>query len=135
MGGRQSDPETKSRTVEWLTLLPVLDLVIRVVKQAGAASEADTDRDGVLSYAAETHALGAGIAMGLLAFASGDAQLVGGIISAVLYGNRGSQVRDLTLLKDITKEFQYWLFGVVIGAALGMGYRLITGAPLQGIGI
>ncbi|SEO70393.1 hypothetical protein SAMN05216388_101751 [Halorientalis persicus] len=42
----------------------MLDTIIRLLRQAGAYRESDTDRNGVLSYAAETHAVGYGGALG-----------------------------------------------------------------------
>ena len=38
------------------------------IKEAGAASEDDTERDGFLSYSGETHAVGVGIYYGFIDF-------------------------------------------------------------------
>jgi hypothetical protein len=42
----------------------MLDTIIRLIKQAGAYRESETDRNGLLSYAAESHAVGYGGALG-----------------------------------------------------------------------
>jgi len=44
------------KPVEWIR---------RRIREAGAPSEADTDRDGVFSYAAETHAFTVGVHDGI----------------------------------------------------------------------
>jgi hypothetical protein len=42
-----------------------VDWIRRRVREAGSPSEADTDRDGAFSYAAETHAFAIGLHDGL----------------------------------------------------------------------
>lgn len=105
-----------------LPLVP-FDRVIGFVKTAGAESEDATERDGFLSYHAETHALGTGIGVGFAAAASGELQLVGFVVAAILYGNRGSSVFSGKLLQDINQEKQYFLAGLVVGAVLGVATR------------
>jgi len=46
----------------------MLDRILRFLRGAGAKSESDTDRDGFLSYAGETHALALGIYHGFKDF-------------------------------------------------------------------
>lgn len=115
--------EVLSSKVAWLSGMNALEAVIRFGKQAGAPSESETDRDGFLSHAAETHAAGAGLGAGFMIAASGDFRYFGLLYETVVLGNRGEQVFEGRLLKDIQQEKHYFLGGLVLGAALGMASR------------
>ncbi|GGM64397.1 hypothetical protein J2752_000437 [Halarchaeum rubridurum] len=105
----------------------VLDRVVAWIKAAGAASETDSARDGFLSYHAESHALGLGLAAGWFFVATGQTQLLSIIYAAAVYGrartvNGGARRR---VLADVTQEWHYALGGVVAGAVLATLLALV----------
>lgn len=124
--------EILSSKAAWLSGMNALEALIRFGKQAGAPSESATDRDGFLSYAAETHAAGAGLGAGFMIAASGELRYFGVLYEAVILGNRGGRVFEGQLLKDIQQEPQYFLGGLVLGAVLGMACRGLEGVVTLG---
>jgi len=93
------------------------------VASAGAKTESASKRDGFLSYHAESHALGMGIAAGWFFAATGRTELLGMVYAAAVYGkahevNGGKRRR---ILEDVRQEWHYALGGVVLGAVLGGG--------------
>lgn len=94
--------------------------VVRAIKRAGAADEDDYGYNGFLSHHAETHALGMGIAAGWWYGAEGEVELLsmvyGAAVNARAHASNGKRRR---ILRDISQEWHYALFGVVIGAVLG----------------
>lgn len=104
--------------------LTAIDRVVRFIEEAGAPSERRTDRDGFLSYAAETHAVGAGIGLGFMIASTGEWRYLGVLLELVLFGNRGETRLGATLLRDILKERHYFLSGLVIGAMVGVWIRV-----------
>lgn len=103
-------------------------LILRV-KQAGAKKEAHTKRDGFLSYHAESHAAGMGIAAGWYATAQGSTELLGLVYGAAVYGRaHASNGKRRRILRDIVQEPHYALGGVVFGAVLGMFGNLLIDA-------
>ena len=112
--------------VSRLTGLTSIDQAVRLIKQAGAPSESATERDGFLSYAAETHAAGAGLGVGFTIAASGELRWFGLVYQAVILGNRGDRLFEGRLLSDIQGEKYYFLGGLVAGAAFGLLARFVT---------
>jgi len=113
--------------VSRLTGLTSIDQIVRLIKQAGGPSESATERDGFLSYAAETHAVGAGLGFGFTIAASGELRYFGVVYQAVILGNRGGRLFQRQLLEDVTKEKQYFLGGLVAGSVLGLIARYAEG--------
>jgi hypothetical protein len=98
----------------------ILKRLIRFSKQAGAVDEESFDRNGFLSYHAETHAAGMGIAAGWWYGAEGETQLLSWVYGAAVYGRaHASNGKRRRILKDIAQEPHYALGGVVVGAVLG----------------
>jgi hypothetical protein len=112
-----SSPDGTTRESPSPTLLKRL---VVLAKQAGGETEPKTKRDGFLSYHAETHALGMGIAAGWWYGAEGDTQLLslvyGAAVEARAHAANGKRRR---ILRDIAAEPHYALAGVVAGAVLG----------------
>jgi len=73
----------------------LIDFVRRRIREAGASSESDTERDGAFSYKAESHAFGIGL----------------------YYGIRHAPVRQRTYPDhpDVQAERPYFAFGYVVG--------------------
>ena len=98
----------------------MLEEALRWVKSAGAVSESDSDRDGFLSYHAESHAAGMGIAAGWFATATGETQLLSIVYAAAVYGKaQGTNDKRRRIVRDVVEEPHYGLGGIVVGAALG----------------
>lgn len=98
----------------------LVERAVRFFKSAGAVDEDDYDRDGFLSYHAESHAAGMGIAAGWFLGATGRTELLSTVYGAAVYGKaqaRSSKRRRI--LKDIVDEPHYALGGVVVGGVLG----------------
>jgi len=95
------------------------------IKQAGASSESDTDRNGFLSHKAESHALGIGFGLGFIGGKRGNLRYVGGLLAVILYGNRGDTTLSGDLVTDVRKELPYFLVGVVCGFVLGVGTDVV----------
>lgn len=127
------DPDVISNRVAQFTGLTVIDRFVRLIKQAGAYREEDTERDGFLSYASETHSVGAGLGLGFAIGASAQFSFLGVILSFVIYGNRGEKFLSPTLIRDIRKEVHYFLGGLFAGLILGIAVRLLfgLGVPMQ----
>lgn len=107
--------------------------LVTIIKQAGAGSEDDTERDGAFSYHAETHAAAVGLAAGFFATATGDERFLSLILAAAVYGQ--ARYRDKTpkrrrILQDIRQEPHYALAFAVLGALLGALVRITVG-PLS----
>jgi len=92
---------------------------IRFARQAGAAREGGTGRSGFLSWHAETHSLGIGLAAGFYYGATGDKRLMAAIVGIALAAERGQTALDPKIAEDIRQEPHYALAGVVPGYMLG----------------
>lgn len=126
--------ELKSPLVGVLSGLPAIDRIIRLIKQAGAPKESTYERDGFLSYHAESHAAGAGIGLGFAILASGELRYLGVLLQVVLFGNRGEKLLEPKLLGDVKQERHYFLGGLVTGAVFGLLARLAVGTGIPGVG-
>jgi len=103
--------------------MTLLERLIRFGKAAGAARESDTDRDGFLSYHAESHSAALGLSGGWFAVVQGDMALLSVVYSAAVYGKvtgMGDNPKRRRLLRDVAEEPHYALVGVVVGALLGL---------------
>lgn len=108
-----------------------IDRLVRFVKSAGAASEAATDRNGFLSYHAETHAVGLGVAAGFAAVAWGRESLLSLVYAAAVHGRVGqSDGKRRRVVKDCRQEPHYCLGGIVMGALLAAWMRVWLGKSL-----
>lgn len=117
----------KSDRLAQITGLTILDRVVHLIKQAGQPAEADTKRDGFLSYKSESHSLGAGLGIGFAIGASGELSILGGILTFVIYGNRDGIILSAELIRDIRAEVPYFLGGLFFGLVLGIVARLALG--------
>lgn len=107
--------------------------LINLVRTAGAYRESDTERDGFLSYAAETHSVGYGLAVGAaialnLAGVPWVLELVfvalGGVGAKRRFGNE-------RVMREITDEPQYFLGALVLGfVVVGLVAVFLGGATL-----
>lgn len=96
------------------------------VSTAGAAREADTARNGFLSYHAESHAAGVGIGAGFAAAKTGDVRFIG-VVMSIAFGvkrqgggkNAVAHALDPKVVADIRQEPHYAIGGVVLGAVIG----------------
>jgi len=131
----EASPTIAKRIVMYLKMLGLRDL-IPFVESAGAPTEGDYDRNGFLSYHAETHALGMGIAAGWWYGATGSNELLSLVYGAAVNGRaHASNGKRRRILKDIVQEPHYSLGGVVLGAVLGTltsrtGFQVIELAEL-----
>jgi hypothetical protein len=90
------------------------------IQAAGAKTEADSERDGFLSYHAESHAVGLGISAGWFATATGQTQLLSVVYAAAVYGKAsGVNEKRTRVVRDVVEEPHYGLGGVVVGAVFG----------------
>jgi len=102
--------------------MSILEFLLRFIKTAGQPTEADTDRDGFLSYKAETHSVGLGIAAGFAASAHGETKLLALVYGAAVYGKSMGEDESgqrRRLWKDVKAEPHYAVGGVVLGSVLG----------------
>lgn len=105
-----------------------LDRFVAWVKAAGAPTEASHDRNGFLSYHAETHAVGMGVAAGYTAAAFSEASLLGIVYGTAVHGRiRQSEGKRRRIIADVRQEPHYALGGVVVGGLLGALTRLAIG--------
>lgn len=97
-----------------------------LIEDAGAKSESDSERDGFLSYHAESHAAGVGLGLGFAAVATGNVQWLGLVLPAVTAGLRAKNREFGKILTDVRQEPHYALGGLVAGALLGLVARLFV---------
>lgn len=90
------------------------------IKEAGASKEANTERNGFLSYHAETHALVVGFAVGVLGGYRDSMALVALILPAITSGLRAKDKEFSKILTDLKQEPHYGLFGIAIGLIVGI---------------
>lgn len=102
------------------------ETLLQLVKTAGAASEDDTERDGFLSYAGETHALGTGLGVGFVAMATGRTRLLGLLLVAVLYGRQGKTALSPRLFRQLVEELPYFAVGLALGGGFGLLARPVV---------
>jgi hypothetical protein len=95
------------------------------IEDAGAKTESDSERNGFLSYHAESHAAGVGLGIAWLAMVTGNLQLLGLVVPAITAGLRAKNREFSKILTDIKQEPHYTLGGLVVGATLGVGVRMV----------
>lgn len=109
-----------------------LEYIIAIIKSAGQPTEADSERDGFLSYKSESHAAGMGIAAGFYYGAEGNTRLLSLVYTGAVYGTakekNGQRGR---IWRDIVKEPHYALGGVIVGVLLGILTRVAQGRPAE----
>lgn len=103
------------------------DPIPDVIEDAGAPTEADSERNGFLSYHAESHAVGVGLGIGLAAVATGNIRWIGLVWPAITTGLRGKNKEFAKILADVKQEPHYGVAGLAVGAVLGAIVRLATG--------
>lgn len=101
--------------------------LLRVLRSSDAPTESESDRDGVLSYAAEWHALEIGLAVGFLAAVSGEWHLAL-LVATVALGVRKAQGKTL---REVAREGWYALSGLFVGAIIGMVGKSVAGGALS----
>lgn len=82
-------------------------------------TESDTDRDGVLSYAGEYHALAIGAFLGVAVGLTGDTTVLMAAVAIVL----GKAKYSNPHLKDATQEVAYTASGFVVTLPMAAGLR------------
>lgn len=102
------------------------DPIPGVIEDAGAATESDSDRNGFLSYHAESHAAGVGLGVGWLALVTGDLQYLGLIVPALTAGLRAKNKQFGKILTDVRQEPHYALGALVVGGVLGALMGLVV---------
>ena len=80
-----------------------------------AGSEEETERDGLLSYAGEWHALILGTAVGLT-----GSPVFMGLFIAFVFGVVGGTLRETSQMRDALEEQAYSSFGVILGYLLNV---------------
>jgi hypothetical protein len=103
----------------------MLGPILKYIRQAGAKREQDTDRDGFLSYHAESHAVAVGAGAGFVAVATDETKLLGALLPAVTSGLRAKDREFGRILADVRQEPHYALGGLVLGAAVGALTRVV----------
>lgn len=83
-------------------------------------TEESTERDGILSYSKEWHALIIGLVTGLFVGLSGSYE-IGAFVSAIALGVK---VAPSKKLKQLRKEPWYALGGIGIGTVFGIFVRI-----------
>lgn len=96
--------------------------LLDLLRASGASSEEETDRNGLLSWSGEYHALEIGLAVGFLAAVSGRWELAV-LVATVALGARKAQ--DKTL-REVAHEGWYALSGLLVGAVIGVKIRTIV---------
>lgn len=101
----------------------LIDRLIEFFRNADAPREADSERDGLLSYAAEWHALEIGLFVGI----SGQWELITALAGFAVGGAAlNSQLRDVQHVRDAAREPGYAAAGIVIGLGI---YSVSVGVP------
>jgi hypothetical protein len=103
------------------------DPIPDAIEDAGAPTESDSDRNGFLSYHAESHAVGVGLGVGFVAIATGNIQYIGLVWPAITAGLRAKNKEFGKILTDVRQEPHYAAGGLVAGAVLGVVARLAMG--------
>jgi hypothetical protein len=89
-----------------------------------AENESGTERDGVLSYAGEWHALLIGAAAGAVGIVTGQVAILGGVATVAL-GIEGGKRAGSKALSEVGREPWYALAGILAGLPLGTGITVI----------
>lgn len=108
----------------------VLKRIITRIEAAGSKSEDDSKVDGFMSYHAEAHSAGMGIAAGYTATAHGEAKLLGLVYAAAVHGEAHARNgKRRRIFRDIAQEPHYALGGIVTGAILGTFTGFLSNIP------
>jgi hypothetical protein len=116
-----------------------LSRLLEFIRGAGAATESDTKRDGVLSYSGEVHGLAMGIGAGvvsvlaLLAGAGIGAGLPAVAVAGYALGIRRLPDGATSHLKDAKKEAAYTLTGIAVGILSSLATAALAGVPVAGV--
>lgn len=86
------------------------------------ATEGDTDRDGVLSYAGEWHALEVGFAVGFASVV--PYPKLKRFVFAIV--GLGADMTRTQAFKEAKRESWYALTGVVLGAVVGLAFQAVA---------
>jgi len=97
----------------------MLDAPIARLREAGAKTEAATDRDGAFSYKSETHSFAVGAGLGVAAGATGRTRLIGAVVGLAVYGSAGETKLDTAIARDVRTEPHYAVSGLGLGVFLG----------------
>ena len=92
-----------------------------------APTEAGTKRNGVLSYAAEWHALEVGAFAGVAYGVTGRPEIAG-VVAATTFGVREAKVGHM---KDAREEVGYTGTGFVLGVGIGTLLRAANGGSVD----
>lgn len=106
------------------------------IRQAGAPSESDSARDGVLSYSAEVHALALGLGAGVvtaLLLVLGHREL--SALPAVAVVGWALGIRKVpkgadSHVRDVAREPAYAVGGVAVGVVVVLALAAVLGAPM-----
>lgn len=111
----------------------VLDWIRNRINEAGAYRESDTERDGFLSYAAESHAIGYGVALGAAVGLSmlGHPEPLAIVIAALGGVGAARKKKNERVWKEIREEFQYFGPSIAVGFLGVVIPALAAGAAVQ----
>lgn len=106
------------------------------LRQAGAPSESDTERDGVLSYSGESHALAIGIGAGvvsalllLMGYTELSALPAAAVVAWAL-GLRKVPKGSDSHVRDVAHEPAYAVAGVAVGVVVVLALAALVGVPV-----
>lgn len=108
----------------------------RRIEEAGALREEDTVRDGFLSYASESHAIGYGLAIGAaIALHLLGVPFVLELVVLALGGVGATRrFKDQRVWKEIRDEPQYFVPSIVVGFVLvALVARFVLGVAVTGM--
>jgi hypothetical protein len=91
-----------------------------VISLPDAGTEAETERDGLLSYAGEWHALIIGGGAGFGSAVTGAPEAAGAVALAALGLRAGKRLRGRGVLAEIRREPWYAIGGTALGYAVGL---------------
>lgn len=102
----------------------MIDEIVEWVREAGRSREKDSDRDGFLSYAHESHAVGYGLGLGFAVVAAhAGFPFVLFLVLAALGGIQIGRLAfgDARVMEEIREEPQYFLPALLVGAVIAAG--------------
>lgn len=105
-----------------------VDRVRRFLRGADAGSEAESQRDGLLSYASEWHALLAGGAAGVVAAFVETPELAVAAAVVALGWAGADRFRGRGVASELQREPWYGIGGVALGYVLGYALAAVAAA-------
>lgn len=133
MTERSDDTHKRNNAID-NTDTTLLSKGLKLVRQAGASEESDTDRPGAFSYHAETHAAGLAFGVGYMAAATDDYRYAGALVALAFGVNRGPAPASAKVVEDIKQEPHYAIGGLVTGLIVGNLHWALIALSSDGVG-